>query len=41
MPTGVVPDTPNLFQPIRANVDTANQQQGADKVTTHIWWDID
>ena len=25
----------------RANVDTANQQQGADKVTTHIWWDID
>lgn len=22
-----------------ANVNAANQQQGADKVTTHVWWD--
>lgn len=24
----------------RANIETAIQQQGVDKVTTHVWWDV-
>lgn len=24
----------------RANIEAANQQQGVDKVTTHVWWDV-
>ena len=25
----------------KANIEVANQQQGVDKVTTHVWWDVD
>lgn len=44
MSPGVIPTrlpySTDEYTSNKANIEAANQLQGADKVTTHVWWDV-